>query len=83
MPPWVRRLERGDDAGLFTEDGPAWTVHAGMPTLVAGIRALLMQALQMTLGLVKLGKMFLLHLIILNQVKLIVQHNRRIFNNYV
>ena len=45
MPPWVRRLERGDDAGLFTEDGPAWTVHAGMPTLVAGIRALLMQAL--------------------------------------
>lgn len=45
MPPWVQRLERGDDPGLFAEDGAAWTVHAGMPTLVAGIRALLMQAL--------------------------------------
>lgn len=39
------RLEQGDDAGLFAEDGPAWTVHAGIPTLVAGIRALLVQAL--------------------------------------
>ncbi|WP_344739470.1 oxygenase MpaB family protein [Microbacterium awajiense] len=44
-PPWVLRLEDGDDAGYFAEDGPAWTVHAGMGTLVAGIRALLMQAL--------------------------------------
>lgn len=44
-PPWVLRLERGDDRGLFAEDGPAWTVHAGVPTLVAGIRALLLQAL--------------------------------------
>lgn len=44
-PPWVLRLERGEDRGLFTEDGAAWTVHAGIPTLVAGIRALLLQAL--------------------------------------
>lgn len=44
-PAWVLRLEEGEDAGYFAEDGPAWTVHAGMGTLVAGIRALLMQAL--------------------------------------
>lgn len=44
-PPWVLRLEQGDDRGLFAEDGAAWTVHAGIPTLVAGIRALLLQAL--------------------------------------
>ncbi|MHC3000233.1 hypothetical protein OB08_13980 [Microbacterium sp. HJ5] len=45
QPPWVRELAEGDDAGWFAEDGPAWTVHAGMGTMVAGIRALLMQAL--------------------------------------
>lgn len=45
MPRWVRQLADGDDAGYFTEDGPAWIVHAGMGTLVAGIRALLIQAL--------------------------------------
>lgn len=39
------RLAQGDDRGLFAEDGAAWTVHAGIPTLVAGIRALLLQAL--------------------------------------
>lgn len=39
------RLAQGDDRGFFAEDGPAWTVHAGIPTLVAGIRALLLQAL--------------------------------------
>lgn len=44
-PPWVLRLADGDDRGLFAEDGAAWTVHAGIPTLVAGIRALLFQAL--------------------------------------
>ncbi len=44
-PQWVRELAEGDDTGLFAEDGPAWTVHAGLGTLVAGIRALLMQAL--------------------------------------
>ena len=44
-PPWVRELAEGEDAGWFAESGPAWTVHAGMGTMVAGIRALLMQAL--------------------------------------
>ena len=44
-PPWVRELADGDDAGWFAEGGPAWTVHAGMGTMVAGIRALLIQAL--------------------------------------
>ena len=44
-PPWVRELEEGDDAGWFPEDGAAWTVHGGMSTMVAGVRALLMQAL--------------------------------------
>ncbi|MGL4257266.1 MAG: oxygenase MpaB family protein [Microbacterium sp.] len=44
-PPWVRDLAEGDDAGYFPEDGAAWVVHGGMGTMVAGIRALLMQAL--------------------------------------
>lgn len=44
-PPWVRELVEGDDAGYFAENGAAWTVHAGVGTMVAGIRALLMQAL--------------------------------------
>ncbi len=45
---WRRGCEssaEGDDEGFFEPGGPAWTVHAGMGTLVAGIRALLMQAL--------------------------------------
>jgi uncharacterized protein (DUF2236 family) len=45
MAPYVRALAEGDDTGYFAEDGAAWTVHSGMGTLVAGIRALLMQAL--------------------------------------
>ncbi|MBN9604981.1 MAG: DUF2236 domain-containing protein, partial [Actinomycetales bacterium] len=44
-PPWIRELAEGDDAGFFPMGGAAWTVHAGMGTLVAGIRALLLQAL--------------------------------------
>ncbi|WP_345800344.1 oxygenase MpaB family protein [Microbacterium sp. AZCO] len=44
-PAWVRALEDGDDAGYFPEDGAAWTVHEGPATFVAGIRALLLQAL--------------------------------------
>lgn len=43
--PWVLALAEGEDRGLFAEDGAAWTVHAGTGTLVAGIRALLLQAL--------------------------------------
>lgn len=45
MAPYVRAIAEGDDSGYFVENGPAWTVHAGMGTLVAGIRALLLQAL--------------------------------------
>nr|WP_058623629.1 oxygenase MpaB family protein [Microbacterium testaceum] len=45
MAPYVRAIAEGDDAGYFVENGPAWTVHAGTGTLVAGIRALLLQAL--------------------------------------
>ncbi|GAB3602967.1 oxygenase MpaB family protein [Microbacterium aureliae] len=44
-PAWVEQLAAGDDAGLFPENGAAWTVHAGTATLIAGIRALLVQAL--------------------------------------
>ena len=44
-PTWVRALADGDDAGYFAEGGPAWTVHSGTATFVAGIRALLVQAL--------------------------------------
>lgn len=44
-PDWVRALADGDDTGYFAEGGAAWTVHGSMATLVAGIRALLLQAL--------------------------------------
>jgi uncharacterized protein (DUF2236 family) len=44
-PAWVLALADGDDEGYFREDGAAWTVHAGAATFVAGIRALLLQAL--------------------------------------
>ncbi|WP_426623802.1 oxygenase MpaB family protein [Leifsonia sp. McL0607] len=45
IPAWVLRLEEGEDEGFFPAGGAAWTVHGGMPTLVAGVRALLLQAL--------------------------------------
>ncbi|WP_354568504.1 oxygenase MpaB family protein [Glaciihabitans sp. UYNi722] len=44
-PDWVAQIEKGDDAGFFGVGSAAWAVHGGMPTLVAGIRALLMQTL--------------------------------------
>lgn len=44
-PDWVEDIETGDDAGFFGVGSAAWAVHGGMPTLVAGIRALLMQTL--------------------------------------
>jgi uncharacterized protein (DUF2236 family) len=43
--PYVLELAEGDDAGYFADDSAPWIVHAGMGTFVAGIRALLMQAL--------------------------------------
>lgn len=45
VPPWIADLEHGDDAGHFGPGSAVWAVHGGIPTLVAGIRALLMQAL--------------------------------------
>lgn len=45
VPAWILRLEDGEDEGFFGADSAAWTVHGGMPTLVAGVRALLLQAL--------------------------------------
>ena len=45
MAPYVLALADGDDAGYFAEDSAPWIVHAGMGTFVAGIRALLLQAL--------------------------------------
>lgn len=44
-PRWVERIELGDDEGYFAPDSAAWAVHGGIATLVAGIRALLMQTL--------------------------------------
>jgi uncharacterized protein (DUF2236 family) len=35
----------GDDVGYFGPDSAAWAVHGSLPTIVGGIRALLMQAL--------------------------------------
>ncbi|QIK62638.1 DUF2236 domain-containing protein [Leucobacter viscericola] len=45
VPAWLVRLEDGEDEGFFGEDSAAWMVHSSMPTLVAGVRALLLQAL--------------------------------------
>lgn len=44
-PGWVRSLETGDDEGWFGPGSAVWEVHSGIPTVVAGIRALLMQTL--------------------------------------
>lgn len=45
QPAWVRQLAEGDDAGYFGPGSAVWEVHNGIPTVVAGIRALLMQTL--------------------------------------
>ena len=45
IPHWEHDLEQGDDAGYFGPDSAAWSVHGSMTTLVAGIQALLIQAL--------------------------------------
>lgn len=45
VPAWVLRLEFGEDEGFFAPGSASWAVHGGMPTLVAGVRALLLQAL--------------------------------------
>nr|WP_246018042.1 oxygenase MpaB family protein [Amnibacterium kyonggiense] len=45
IPEWTRALAEGDDAGYFAEGSAVWEVHRDIATLVAGPRALLMQAL--------------------------------------
>ena len=45
IPGWIDEFERGTDAGYFGPGSAVWAVHGGMSTLVAGVRALLMQAL--------------------------------------
>ena len=44
-PEWVRDLRSGADEGYFGPGSAAWAVHGSLPTLIGGIRALLMQAL--------------------------------------
>ncbi len=44
-PHWVGDIELGDDIGYFGPGSASWAVHGGMATMVAGIRALLMQTL--------------------------------------
>lgn len=44
-PAWIDELEHGTDAGFFGPGSATWAVHGGMSTIVAGIRALLVQAL--------------------------------------
>ena len=44
-PEWVGRLADGDDAGYFPPSSAVWAVHSSTTTIVAGVRALLMQAL--------------------------------------
>lgn len=43
-PAWVKFIEEGEDAGLFAPDSAVWQVHGSVPTLIGGIRALLLQA---------------------------------------
>ena len=45
VPQWIQELEKGDDVGFFGPGSATWAVHGGIATIVAGIRALLVQAL--------------------------------------
>lgn len=45
IPDWTRELATGGDAGFFPEGSAVWEVHRDISTLVAGPRALLLQAL--------------------------------------
>jgi uncharacterized protein (DUF2236 family) len=44
-PDWVKQIAQGSDVGYFGPDSAPWAVHGALPTLVGGVRALLMQAL--------------------------------------
>jgi uncharacterized protein (DUF2236 family) len=45
VPDWVAALAVGEDEGYFGPGSAVWTVHGGIPVLVAGMRALLLQTL--------------------------------------
>jgi uncharacterized protein (DUF2236 family) len=45
VPPWVTALATGEDEGFFGPGSAVWAVHGGIPVIVAGMRALLMQTL--------------------------------------
>ncbi|MEH0108682.1 oxygenase MpaB family protein [Tersicoccus sp. MR15.9] len=44
-PEWSAALADGDDAGFLGPGSAAWAVHGSMAPIVAGVRALMMQAL--------------------------------------
>jgi uncharacterized protein (DUF2236 family) len=44
-PDWVHKIAEGDDAGHFGPGSAVWHVNGGVPVIVAGVRALLMQTL--------------------------------------
>lgn len=44
-PPWAESLRSGDDEGFFGPGSAVWAVNGALPTMVAGIRALLIQTL--------------------------------------
>ncbi|MBD1542112.1 DUF2236 domain-containing protein [Arthrobacter sp. IA7] len=45
LPDWSRKFAHGDDPGYFLPGSAVWAVHGGVPTIVGGIRSLLMQTL--------------------------------------
>lgn len=44
-PDWVKQIAQGSNVGYFGPGSAPWAVHGSLPTLVGGVRALLMQAL--------------------------------------
>jgi len=42
-PPWLQALSEGDDVGYFGPGSAVWAVHGRKATVVAGLRALLLQ----------------------------------------
>ncbi len=44
-PDWVVAMSEGSDQGYFGPDSAVWLVNGGIPVIVAGVRALLMQTL--------------------------------------
>ena len=44
-PEWVTQMSSGTDKGFFGPGSATWAVHGSLPTLVGGVRSLLMQAL--------------------------------------